>query len=272
MVLFPELYRITRNKEAFVANHLRLRNDVVHWELDFIRLTQDWEMESMSSFLDLIYSVSMKGQGSDQVCWRPSRSKTFQVRSFYYVLAPKNGMRFPWKCIWKPRVPPRVSFFMWTVALRKILTADNLWRRNIILVSWCCMCRADGENIDHLFLHCPMSRELWDAGLTLFGVHWVMPRRVAEWLECWQGRMGWHQHIEIWKVVPHCLMRCIWREWNACTFEDGERNIVALKLCFFFALCLIACQLLIYILPFLFLSFLIIVLSDCNPLVSRVHP
>jgi hypothetical protein len=135
MVLFPELYRITRNKEAFVANHLRLRNDVVHWELDFIRLTQDWEMESMSSFLDLIYSVSMKGQGSDQVCWRPSRSKTFQVRSFYYVLAPKNGMRFPWKCIWKPRVPPRVSFFMWTVALRKILTADNLRRRNIILVS-----------------------------------------------------------------------------------------------------------------------------------------
>ena len=82
--------------------------------------------------------------------------------------------------------------------------------------------------------------------------------------------MGHHRHIEIWKAVPHCLMWCIWRERNARTFEEGERNIMALKLCFF-ALCLILCQLLINTLPFLFLSFFIIVLSDCNSLVSQVH-
>ena len=35
-VSFPELFRITRDKEAYVANHLRVRNDVVHWEMDFI--------------------------------------------------------------------------------------------------------------------------------------------------------------------------------------------------------------------------------------------
>ena len=34
-VSFPE-YRITRDKEAYVANHLRVWNDVVHWEMDFI--------------------------------------------------------------------------------------------------------------------------------------------------------------------------------------------------------------------------------------------
>ena len=28
--------------------------------------------------------------------------------------------------IWKPKVPPRVAFFIWTVALERILTADNL--------------------------------------------------------------------------------------------------------------------------------------------------
>lgn len=46
-----------------------------------------------------------------------------------------------------------MTFLMWTVALGKILTANNLRRRNIILVNWCCMCKVDGENIDHLFLH-----------------------------------------------------------------------------------------------------------------------
>lgn len=54
MVLFPELNRITQDKVAFVASHLRLQNEVGHWELDFIRLIQDWELESVSNFLDIL--------------------------------------------------------------------------------------------------------------------------------------------------------------------------------------------------------------------------
>jgi hypothetical protein len=142
-------------------------------------------------------------------------------------------MSFPWKAIWKPRVPPRVTFFIWTVALGKILTADNLRRQNIILVNWCCMCRVDEETIDHLFLHCKVATKLWDTDLSLFRMHWVMPRRVVDLLDCWQGRLGRHQNIEIWKAIPHCLMWCIWRERNERTFEDSERNTLALKKMFF---------------------------------------
>jgi hypothetical protein len=61
--LFPDLYPITRDKEALVAKHLRIRNDKIHWELDFIRSIHDWELESISNFLDLLYSASPKGQG-----------------------------------------------------------------------------------------------------------------------------------------------------------------------------------------------------------------
>jgi hypothetical protein len=32
----------------------------------------------------------------------------------------------------------------------KILTAENLRKRNIILVSWCYLCKGDGETADHL--------------------------------------------------------------------------------------------------------------------------
>jgi hypothetical protein len=95
------------------------------------------------------------------------------------------------------------------------------------------MCRVDEETIDHLFLHCKVANELWDTVLSLFGMHWVMPRRVVDLLDCWQGRLGWHQNIEIWKAIPHCLMWCIWRERNERTFEDSERNILALKTMFF---------------------------------------
>ena len=31
----------------------------------------------------------------------------------------------------------RVAFFVWTAALRKILTSDNLKRRNVWTLDWC---------------------------------------------------------------------------------------------------------------------------------------
>ena len=111
--------------------------------------------------------------------------------------------------------PSLVAFFSWTTALGRILTTDNLRKRNIILVSWCFMCKAYGESVDHLLLHYPFAKELWDLVFAMFGVHWVMSRRVIDLLACWQGSLGQHPSSVIWKAIPHCLMWCLWRERNA---------------------------------------------------------
>jgi hypothetical protein len=123
------------------------------------------------------------------MCWQPSKSKSFQVKSFYKQLSANGAGFFPWKNIWKAKVPPRVAFFSWTTTLGKILTADNLRRCGIILVSWCCMCKVDAESVDHLLLHCPYAKELWDMIFALFGIHWVMPKRVIDVFNCWQGSL-----------------------------------------------------------------------------------
>ena len=67
----------------------------------------------------------------------------------------------------------------------------------------------------------------------LFGVCWVMPMFVVELFACWQGRFGCHRNGDIWMVVPHCLMRCIWKERNSRCFEDNKRSMLDLKLLFF---------------------------------------
>ena len=76
-------------------------------------------------------------------------------------------------------------FFVWTASLGKILTADNLRKRNIILVSWCCLCKEAGETVDHLLLHCPVAHDLWNLVFSMFGGHWVMPGRVLDLLASW---------------------------------------------------------------------------------------
>ena len=93
-----------------------------------------------------------------------------------------------------------------------------------------CKWKINGESVDHLLLYCPMAWELWAMVCSLFGVHWVMPARVLDLLSCWQGSLGQHQNGVIWRAVPHCVMRCLWRERNARTFEGCERNIFDLKL------------------------------------------
>jgi hypothetical protein len=110
--------------------------------------------------------------------------------------------------------------------------ADNLRRRRVMLVSWCCMCKADGESVDHLLLHCVYAKELWDVVFAMFGVFWVMPGRVRELFACWQGKMGKHPKYMIWRAVSHCLMWCLWRERNMRIFEGCEHHVDELKLLF----------------------------------------
>ena len=131
--------------------------------------------------------------------------------------------------IWKSRAPPRVAFFVWTATLGRILTIDNLRRRNVMVLDWCCMCKKGAESVEHLLLHCPFAGELWSMVFGLFGVSWVMPRTIVELLECWQGCFGKHRNFLIWRVIPHCLMWCIWHQRNGRSFENCERSYVEIK-------------------------------------------
>ena len=45
------------------------------------------------------------------------------------------------------------------------------------------MCKHYGESIDHLLLHCEVATKVWNEFFQLFGVSWVMPRKVSDTLE-----------------------------------------------------------------------------------------
>ena len=171
----------------------------------------------------------MKGYGLDRVCWYGSQEKGFQVKSFYNAMLPQTAAVGPWKNIWKPKVPTRVAFFVWTAALDRILTTDNLRRHQVIIMDWCCMCKNNGESSSHLLLHCPMAWDLWNFILSLFGLHWVMLRDVRDLLACWWVGRGRSKIKELWNLIPHGVFWCIWWERNSRSFEGKERNMMELK-------------------------------------------
>ena len=126
---------------------------------------------------------------------------------------------------------------MWTAALGKILTTDNLRKKRIIIVDWCCMCKGGGEAVNHLLLHCEVARALWNEVFQRMDLAWVMPESVVDILACWTFIRGGHQIKEIWKMIPICIMWCLWQERNERTFEDKERSMEELKIFFFRTLC-----------------------------------
>ena len=87
----------------------------------------------------------------DKLWWILSHKGIFDVRSFYKILAYKDNSSFPRKSIWRTKAPLKVAFFAWSAALGKILTMDNLRKRQLIVVNWCCLCKLNGESVDHLF-------------------------------------------------------------------------------------------------------------------------
>lgn len=131
------------------------------------------------------------------------------------------------------KVPLKVSFFTWLAALGKILTIDNLRKQRVIVVDWCCMWKKSGEFVDHLLLYYEIASALWNSTFSLFGLDWVMPRRVVDLFACWTAEFGSIHSVAVCKMISSCLMWCIWRGSNDQSFEDSERIVVELKAFFF---------------------------------------
>ena len=194
--------------------------------MQFCHPPQDWEEEAFDRFMGLVYSSTVRGLGLDMVCWKPARNRGFEVRGYYSSFYPPTLVSFPWRMIWQSKVRPRVVFFFWSASLGKILTTDNFRKRRVIVLDWCYMCKRCGESVDHLLLHCSIAWELGSLVFCLFGIPWVMPHTVLELFEACQGKFALHRHIDVWKLVPHCLIWCIWCERNAKSFEGCERSLL----------------------------------------------
>ena len=133
-----------------------------------------------------IQAFRVQREIEDKLVWTASRSGAFSVKSLYSTLEPGGSAMFPYVGIWSARVPPKVAFFAWEASWGKILTLDQLQRRGYSLANRCFLCLTEAETVDHLLLHCVMTRTLWNLLFSLFGVEWVLSSTVKE------THLGWH--------------------------------------------------------------------------------
>jgi hypothetical protein len=113
-------------------------------------------------FFRVLYLARVRREGNEKLWWAPSKKELFGVKSFYSAMGCHDGVRFLWKSVWRTKVLLGVAFFDWLVVLGKILTMDNLQRWHVIVVYWCCLCKKNGESMDHLLLYCEVVCAIWN--------------------------------------------------------------------------------------------------------------
>ena len=111
---FPNLYNISKTRDASVSEVMRYAYGRIFWDLQFCHLVNDQESQSLDLFMVLIYSTKVWGVGSDKLCWKSASGQGFEVSGYYRSLSPSTVISFPWKMVSQSKVPPQVAFFSWT--------------------------------------------------------------------------------------------------------------------------------------------------------------
>lgn len=143
----------------------------------------------------------------------------------YDALRPQVPLVCPYKFIWNPLIPSRVSFLIWELWWDWAPTIDYLIRRGMMIPNWCCLCKLAGESIGHLFIHYPLADAIWHFMLVRFGISWVQPKALKFLFACWFSQVcsDWSQvGVLMWQLISSAICWSIWEEHNKRTFEGSS--------------------------------------------------
>jgi len=109
--------------------------------------------------LQIAQTIHFSGE-EDALIWKFDAKGTYSVSSFYAVVNFKGTLPVYVHALWKVKTPPKIHFFLWLIAHNKILTRDNLVKRQHVDDLTCVFC-SEPESCDHLFFDCCVAQVVW---------------------------------------------------------------------------------------------------------------
>ena len=77
-----------------IADNMDYIGGICQWNVSFLRLVHDWELEILASFYTLLYSFRTSKEREDKIWWIPSSIGKFDVCSYYNTLVGKEASPF----------------------------------------------------------------------------------------------------------------------------------------------------------------------------------
>ena len=113
---------------------------------------------------------------------------------------------------------PKLKIFLWQLCHNALPVKGTLFRRGLQIDPLCQACSADIEDIDHIFIHCPMAKRVWDMAIT----HQWLPTMPFN-----QPATGLRDELHImaqnkfpWLSRVVLLLWSLWKSRNAYVFKN----------------------------------------------------
>ena len=158
----------------------------------------------------------------DYMIWDFSPDGDISARSLYeHMIAELPLQETQWwqHRLWTWNISPKLKCFWWLVLRKSILTWDNLVRRGFIGPGICVLCAENHEDIDHIFVFCRFTRDIW---LRLQQVHLF----AQDWKEYTLG-----ENFRNWAMLhprrvhlPILVCWTLWRVRNIIIFEQTRHT------------------------------------------------
>jgi hypothetical protein len=155
--LAPNLFKKASRKKLTVYKALKDKKWVSHiWPVqtsqEIIEFVELWEQ---------IYYVQLNEDNEDSIRWKWTNDGEYTTQSAYRIQFEGSYSRLKLTPIWRAKAEPKCRFFAWTLLHKKILTANNLMKRNWANDPICKLCGNEPETPNHLCLNCPFAKQVW---------------------------------------------------------------------------------------------------------------
>jgi hypothetical protein len=132
------------------------------WINHILPIQNSQEMMEYMALWEQVGMVQLQEGMEDTIRWRWTLDGEYTTRSAYLIQFEGSYSKLKHSPIWKAQVEPKCRFFAWTLLYKKILTANNLMKRNWPNDPTCKLCGIDPETPTHLCKDCPYAKQVWD--------------------------------------------------------------------------------------------------------------
>jgi hypothetical protein len=96
----------------------------------------------------------------DNLIWKLESNGFYSVKSMYAVVNFRGILPVYIQNVWEIKVPTTIRFFLWLLSHNRILTRDNLLKRQNVDDLTCVLCN-ENETSTHLFFDCVVAKTIW---------------------------------------------------------------------------------------------------------------
>ncbi|CAN1748514.1 Putative ribonuclease H protein At1g65750, partial [Linum perenne] len=166
-------------------------------------------------------------EGPASISWTPSPDGRFTVSSLRGLLVAEftGIIGFPADTIWQSLVPSKIACHAWKVYHKKMATIDNLQQKGFALANRCVLCGNNLESVDHLFLSCAFTSEVWTLISSKLSIHGPLSSSVVDFIQSWKGLNCSTRFVLAKEVLLHAVFWFIWKERNDRIFHDRTSSV-----------------------------------------------